>query len=102
MSFTEARQQFSQLVNRVFRHEERVLIEKHGIPVAAIVSTDDLARLERDDHRRAESFAAMSQISAAFADVPLDELEEQIAHVIAETRAQQRAERIQVENTTTD
>lgn len=97
MGFTEARQQFSQLVNRVFRHEERVLIEKHGLPVAAIVSADDLRRLNELDSQRAERFAAMREISEAFADVPLDELEAQIARVIAEGRARYKAERDETE-----
>jgi prevent-host-death family protein len=33
-----ARQQFSQLLNEVFRKEARIVVEKSGIPIAAIIS----------------------------------------------------------------
>jgi hypothetical protein len=38
-------------VNGVYRKETRILLEKRGIPVAAIIAADDLkrfARLERE------------------------------------------------------
>jgi prevent-host-death family protein len=44
---SEARQQFSELLNQVFKGETRVLVEKSGIPVAAIVSTTDLNKLQQ-------------------------------------------------------
>ena len=54
MKFTDARQNLSQVVNRVARHETRVLVEKSGVPVAAIVSPDDLRRLNELEARRQE------------------------------------------------
>jgi len=87
MKFTETRQQLSQVVNRVFRRESRVLIEKNGVPVAAIVSADDLRRLGNLDARREDYATELREISRAFADVPLDDLEHQVARVIAEDRA---------------
>jgi len=42
MSASETRQNFSDVVNRVYRGEERVVIERSGIPVAAVVSAQDL------------------------------------------------------------
>ena len=36
-----ARQQFSQLLNDVFRGKIRVVVEKSGIPVAAIISANE-------------------------------------------------------------
>jgi prevent-host-death family protein len=90
---SEARQRFSEIVNRVFREQARVVIERSGIPVAAIVSAEDLKRLERYDRERAARFAALDRISAAFADVPLEELEREVARSIAETRAEMRQER---------
>jgi prevent-host-death family protein len=52
---SEARQQFSQLLNEVFRRETRVIVEKSGIPVAAIVSAEDFKRLAEDSHVREEN-----------------------------------------------
>ena len=44
----EAKSRFSELLNRAAYKNERFLIRKHGKPVAAIVSTEDLARLESE------------------------------------------------------
>ncbi len=44
---SDARQHWSELLNKVFRKETRVIIEKSGIPVAAIISAEDLERLNR-------------------------------------------------------
>jgi len=93
MKFTDARQQLSQVVNRVARHETRVLIEKSGVPVAALVSADDLRRLNQLEAWRQEQIAAISRISDAFADVPIEELERQVELAVAEARAELRAER---------
>ena len=50
---SEARGEFSDLVNRAAYRHERVLLTRHGKPIAAIVSTGDLELLEaledRDD-----------------------------------------------------
>ena len=92
LNFTETRQNLSQVVNRVARHEARIIVEKSGVPVVAIVSTDDLHRLDVMDARRHEQLAAMGRISDAFADVPLEELERQVTLALAEVRAEMRAE----------
>ena len=42
----EAKSRFSELLNRATYSRERFLIRKRGKPVAAIVSAEDLARLE--------------------------------------------------------
>src|SRR5216684_1545697 len=56
MKASQARQEWSQILNRVFRKQTRVLVEKSGIPVAAIVSADDLERLDRLDAERRARF----------------------------------------------
>jgi prevent-host-death family protein len=52
---SEARQHFSQLLNEVFRRESRVVVEKSGIPVAAIISAEDFKRLARLEQERAST-----------------------------------------------
>lgn len=42
---SEARVHFGKVLKRVHRGEARLVVEKGGIPVAAIVSMDDLDRL---------------------------------------------------------
>jgi len=98
MGFTEARQRLSQLVNRVARRETRVLLEKSGVPVAALVSPEDLWRLHALDAERAERFAAMREFSQAFATVPDEELERELANAQATARADLRKERETVPN----
>lgn len=44
---TEARKKFSQLLNQVHRREEHLVVEKLGIPVAAIISMQDYEQYQR-------------------------------------------------------
>jgi prevent-host-death family protein len=88
MSVSETRDHFSQVVDQVKRHEARVLVEKSGIPVAAIVSARDLERLRQLDEQREANFAAMAAIGEAFKDVPEDELEAAVAEAVAAARAE--------------
>jgi prevent-host-death family protein len=46
MSVAEAKNRFSDVLRRAEYGGERVIVERHGKPVAAIVSTADLQRLE--------------------------------------------------------
>ena len=64
LSITETRQQLSQLINRVFRRHTRVIVEKSGIPVAAIISAEDLERLTQLETERAERFTILDEIRA--------------------------------------
>lgn len=43
----EAKERFGELVNRVGYGRERVVIEKHGRPVAVLVSVKELEYLDR-------------------------------------------------------
>jgi prevent-host-death family protein len=85
MNATEARQQFASVLNRVFRKETRVVVEKSGIPVAAIVSAEDLKRLDRLDQverERAERFAVIDEVRSAFAGVPDEEIERETDRIL--------------------
>jgi prevent-host-death family protein len=95
MNISAVKQQFNSLVNRVYRNETRILIEKSGIPVAAVVSADDLTRLNQLDRDWDEGTQAIERFGAAFADVPPDEVEAEIARIISEIREQnqEKAER---------
>lgn len=95
MRVTDAREHWSEVVSAVFRRQKRVVLEKAGIPVAALVSTEDLERLRRYDAERATDFAVLDRIAAAFADVPDDELEREVTKAVAEARADLRKERVQ-------
>jgi prevent-host-death family protein len=96
MKISEVKQQLNRLVNRVYRHETRVMVEKSGIPVAGIVSIEDLRRLDRLDQERAERFKVLEEFGEAFKDVPAEELEREVARALAEVRAERRAQQAQV------
>lgn len=92
MKASEARQQFGQVLNRVFRRETRVVVEKSGVPLAAIISAQDLEELNRFEAQREKDFEIIDEIGAAFKDVPDEELEREVARAVAEARAKLREE----------
>ena len=95
LSITSARSNLSQVVNQVFRREARVIIEKDGIPVAALVSADDVEVIERAERQRARDFAILDEIQAALADVPEEELEREISRAVRQARERRRKQRSQ-------
>ena len=50
-SITQARRKLGEVTARVQRTGERIVIQKHGKPVAALVSPQDLAALEALEDR---------------------------------------------------
>lgn len=95
MKASEARAQWSQILNKVFRRQARVVVEKSGIPVAAIISAEDLERLNRLEEQRRERFKALEESQKAFEGIPDEEIEREVTKAIAEVRAEnrQRADR---------
>lgn len=62
VSVAEAKNQFSDLLNRVIYRHERIVVSKRGKPVGAIVSTGDLKRLEEmEDRERAKRVRALKK-----------------------------------------
>jgi len=74
MSLTDTRHDFSKVVNQVARGESRVIVEKTGAPVAAIISQLELREYERlekkDDQLRPRLEANLTAFNAALRDVP--------------------------------
>lgn len=101
MKNSEVKPKLNGLVNRVYRQETRIIVEKSGVPVAGIVSPRDMQRLEQLDRERAGNFRILEEFGAAFRDVPADELERQVARALAEVRAERRAEQKQAARTGT-
>ncbi len=86
MKISDVKNTLSSLVNRVYRKESRVLVEKSGIPVAAIISADDLARFVQLEREREERFAVIDRMREAFKDIPPEELEREAERSVAEAR----------------
>ncbi len=90
MKASEARRQWSQVLDMVYRKDARVLVERDGIPVAAIVSADDLQQLRRLE---AEEIRALERMRSAFAGKTDDEIMDEVAQVVEEVRQEQRMQR---------
>ncbi len=90
MKASQVRQEWSKLLNTVFRGKTRVVVEKSGIPVAAIISAEDLERLKQFEAQRAERFKVLEEIGAAFKDVLPEELEREVSKALNEVREEAR------------
>jgi prevent-host-death family protein len=81
-----ARQEWSKILNKVFREETRILVEKSGIPVAAIISAEDLKRLDRLEKERSDRFRVLDEIKASFRDIPESEIENEVDQALTRVR----------------
>jgi prevent-host-death family protein len=81
-----ARQEWSKILNKVFREETRILVEKSGIPVAAIISAEDLKRLDRLEKERSDRFRILDEVKAAFRDIPESEIENEVDQALTRVR----------------
>jgi prevent-host-death family protein len=97
MKISEVKQGLNRLVNQVYRHEARIVVEKSGIPVAGIVSVQDLERLARLDREREEGFTALDEFAAGFADQTPEEIERETERALAEVRAERRQQAVTAE-----
>ena len=87
---SEAKRNWSKVINRAFSGEVRFVVEKHGTPVAGIVSADDIERLAELDARRERDFEVLERFGRAFRDQTAEEIEEAVAQAVAEVRAENR------------
>jgi PHD/YefM family antitoxin component YafN of YafNO toxin-antitoxin module len=62
MNATYVRQVWSELLNKVFQTNTRVVVEKNGIPVAAIISPRELERFKRLEAQDAEHFRPLREV----------------------------------------
>jgi len=87
MTVADAKNHFSDVLRRAEYGGERVIVERHGKPVAAIVSMEDLRLLES-----AETAVDLSDAQAALAEakergtIPLDTVlrKHGLAHLLVE------------------
>jgi prevent-host-death family protein len=92
MKASEARQQFSHLLNEVFRRETRVIVEKSGIPVAAIISAEDLNKIKQLEAQQAERFKLLERMRAGFSDLSEEQIQRDVAEVMEKQRQQERSQ----------
>lgn len=78
------------LVARVHGQETRIRIEANGVPIAALVSSDDLDRLMAWERARDERFAVIDRMREAFQDVPAEEIAREAERSVAAARERRR------------
>jgi prevent-host-death family protein len=93
MKISEVKAKLSSLVNEVYRQEKRILVEKAGIPVAAVISVNDLERLNQFERDWEERFRVVDEMREAFKDVPPDQIERDVAAIVREMRDEREAAR---------
>ena len=86
ISASTARQEWSKILNKVFQEETRIVVEKSGIPVAAIIPAEDLKRLDQLEKERAERFRILDEVKAAFKDIPEAEIKNEVDQAITRVR----------------
>jgi antitoxin (DNA-binding transcriptional repressor) of toxin-antitoxin stability system len=89
----EVTRSLPQTLSAVARDGERIIVEEDGVPMAAIVSLDDLEQLQYYEAQRAERFAVFERIGAIFADEDPDESDRLSALALLDAREQMRRER---------
>lgn len=85
---SEARQKFGELIKQVYNRQYRVIVEKGGIPVIAMVALPDLERWTRLDREREERFRVLDEIQARNQEKSPEEVERDVAEEIAALRAE--------------
>jgi len=93
MKISDVKNTLSSLVNKVYRKETRILVEKAGIPVAAIVSAEDLKQLAHLDEQRAERRRVVAAMREPFRGVSPEEIEQETGKAVVEVQQEMRAER---------
>ena len=79
----EVKAKLSAIVDDVLHEGGRVVIERHGKPVAALVPISDLTRLESEGPT-AEKPGGLLAFDGLWADVPDEEIDAWLADVYAE------------------
>jgi len=74
ISASQAREQWAQLLNTVYRDQKRIVVEKSGIPVAVVISTEDLKRLTHIEEQRIKRFQILDEVAASLQDVSTEQL----------------------------
>jgi hypothetical protein len=71
----------------VSRSATRVIVQRDGIPLAAIISVEDFQELRRLEAERDQDFAVLDEIHEAFKGISTEELEREAERALSEIRA---------------
>lgn len=80
----EARNSFSDLLGKVHYGNQTVIIERSGKPVIAMISAETYERLIAEREAR---FQVLDRIRSRLPNMPLDEVEQDVAEALTAVRA---------------
>ena len=86
-----ARSHLEDLVDVAASGDERIVIARDGTPVAALVSTADLARWLAMHAERAKRFEPIEHLREELADILNEELEREVTKAFGEARLARRS-----------
>lgn len=84
VSAAEAKAHLSELMAQVAYGGQRVIIERRGKPMAALVSIDELRRLEREAPADVGALGALALLGAWADAVSDEEIDALVEHIYAE------------------
>ena len=84
MGAREARSHFSQLLGQVHFGGQVVIVERFGRPMVAIMPADDYRQLVAEREAR---FQILDKIRHRLPDLPIEEVEQDVAEAIAAVRS---------------
>jgi PHD/YefM family antitoxin component YafN of YafNO toxin-antitoxin module len=93
MGMEEVQAQLNHLLDDVSNWRTRVVVERDGAPMAALVSMRDLEDVRFAWKQRREMRAALEGMWEAFKDVDPATIEQEVAAAVAQVRAEMRKER---------
>jgi len=91
----QARAKLPELVSDVAHKGSRVIIEKHGKPMAALVSIEDLQRLESDHPAKGERLGALALVGA-WAGITDEQIDAMLKDIYTERR-RDKGRRVELE-----
>lgn len=86
LTASDVRQRWSEVVNDVARNHARVIVEKSGVPVVGVVSSQDVAWLQERDRRLAELRATMDEMREALRVLPPVDFDRALEQAVKESR----------------
>jgi len=89
---SQVRQEWSTILNTVYKENSQVIVEKSGIPVAAIISPEELKHFNRYKEETRERLKVIEDIRLGFKGVSDEELEQEISKAVTEVRKEMRTE----------
>ncbi|MHB8595440.1 MAG: hypothetical protein ACYDER_01365 [Ktedonobacteraceae bacterium] len=94
MNISSVREKLGEIFGKIYHEQDkRIIVEKSGIVVGAVVSPLDLKRLIELDKKKAEADGIFNRMMGSFKDIPEEEILENAVKATRKVRRQIYEER---------